>query len=101
METAKIIKEVAMVSAIMSDAILKELHKELQDFHQQGYIGAIVTISDWAAEFEKKHRETNWEDVLMNNSLKPLSEHLAKHEIICWDDAVMDFAHFKFEQFKK
>ncbi len=94
-------KEVGMVSAIISDVILKKLYKEMQDFHGQGYVDAVDTISDWAVEFVNKHLKTNWEDVLMDNALKPLSQKLKKIEIICWDDAVMDFAHFKFEQFKK
>lgn len=101
MEKVKYAKEVGMVSAIMSDVILKILYKEMQDFHGQGYVDAVDKISDWAVEFVDKHINTNWEDVLMDNALKPLSNKMKKIGIICWDDACIDYAEFKLENFKK
>ena|ERR1035437_8082330 len=101
MDKVKYAKEVGMVAAIMSDVILKKLYKEMQDFHGQGYMGTVDTIGDWAISFVDRHKDTKWEDILMNNALKPLSKELEKIEIICWDDAVMDFSHYMFEQFKK
>lgn len=92
-------KEVAMVAAIMGDCITKKLYKEVQN-QGQGYMVTMDTIGDWAIEFAKKHEKTLWEKVL-EDGMKPLSKEFKKTTIICWDDACMDFAYFKFEQFKK
>lgn len=91
-------KEVAMVAAIMGDYVTKKLYKEVQN-QGNGYMVTMDTIGDWAIEFAKKHEKTFWEKVL-EDGMKPLSKKI-KWSIMCWDDAVMDFAHFKFEQFKK
>lgn len=106
-------KEVAMVAAIMGDYITKKLYAEVQK-QGHGYMVTIDTIGDWAIEFAKKHEKTSWEKVL-EDGMKPLSKQfknmIVRDEklerrteastICCWDDAVMDFANFKFEQFKK
>lgn len=90
-------KEVAMVAAIMSDHVTKKLYPEVQK-RGQGYIGTMDIIGDWAIEFAKKHTKTNWEKVL-EKGMKSLSKGFG--EIICWDDAVMDFTEYKFEQYQK
>lgn len=97
MNKQKEINEVGMVSAIISDHIMKRLYAEMQK-RGTGYISTVEKISEWAQEFVKKHKKTNWEDVLMEG-MKTL--HPKSSEIICWDDAVMDFANYKLEQFKK
>lgn len=84
-------KNLAMTAAIMSDAIMKPLYEKIPS-----YLEASATIADWAIEFEEKHKETDWEKTL-EDSLKPLSKEFSPEGIICWDDAVMDFAHYKFE----
>jgi hypothetical protein len=105
--TQKQMHEIGMVAAVISDAILKKLYK----YAETGYCEVVSTISDWAAEFEKKHRNTDWEE-MEENPVKPLSNHFKKMkaevngkpqrgwDIGCWDDAVIDFAHYKFEQYK-
>lgn len=97
MKTQERINEVGMVSAIISDHIMKHLYAEMQK-RGTGYISTVEKISEWAQEFVEKHKKTNWEDAL-EKGIKPL--HPKSSEIICWDDAVMDFANYKLEQFKK
>ncbi len=84
-----------MVCAIISDNIMKQLYEK----QQQGYIQAAATIADWSEEFENKHKKTNWEDAL-EKGMKNLSKYF-KSEIICWDDAIIDFAHYKLENYGK
>lgn len=91
------IKEVGMVSAIISDHIMKRLYAEMKK-RGTGYISTVEKISQWAQEFVKKHEKTNWEDAL-ENGIKPL--HPKSSEIICWDDAVMDWAQYKLAEFSK
>lgn len=98
MTQAEKIKEVGMVAAIISDAITKELYEEFQK-RGTGYMSTVEKISDWAIEFVEKHKKTNWEDVLENETLKPLSTEMKS--IGCWDDAVFDWAHYKLTEFSK
>ena len=88
-------KEVAMVAAIMGDNIMEKLYAKVQE-RGEGYMATIDVLSDWAIEFAKKHAKTNWEKVL-EKGMKPLSKSMS--EIICWDDAVIDFAHHKLDTF--
>ena len=91
--------EIAMVAAIIGDTITKRLYPEVQK-RDHGYIETISIIGQWAIEFATKHRNTNWEDVLVSDEgMKPLSKKVK--EIICWDDAVIDFAEFKLTEYKK
>lgn len=90
-------KEVAMVAAIIGDTITKRLYEAVQR-KGEGYMTTMDLIGDWAIEFAKKHEKTSWEKVL-EKGMKPLSKKM--EEIICWDDAVIDFAEFKLEKFKK
>jgi len=112
MNKAEYAKEVGMVSAIISDTILKKLYAETES-----YLETSEMIADWAVEFVEKHKNTNWEDYTCGEKQMPaLSEEFNKKqkltsikdgkktkkpmEIICWDDAVIDFAHYKFEQYE-
>lgn len=87
--------EVGMVGAIMGDHICKKLYPEVQK-RGEGYITTIDMIGKWAIEFAKKHEKTNWEKVL-DQGMKPLSKGFG--EIICWDDAVVDWAYYKLAQY--
>lgn len=89
--------EVAMVSAIISDHILEKLYPEVQS-RGNGYVFAVDMLANWAIEFAEKHKETSWEKVL-EEGMKPLSVEMS--EIICWDDAVIDFAYHKLAEYKK
>ena len=89
-------KEVAMISAIMGDTIMKKLYPEVQK-RGNGYMVTADLISDWAVEFAKKHEKTFWETIL-EEGMKPLSDKMKS--IICWDDAVIDFAEFKLTEYK-
>ena len=53
-------KEVGMVSAIISDTIMKKLYETMN----QGYIAAVEQVTTWATQFVDKHRGTDWEEVL-------------------------------------
>lgn len=90
-------KEVGMVAAIISDVIFEKLYEAWQQ-KGSGYISTSETVAEWALEFALNHESTIWENAL-ENGIKPLSNQIT--EIICFDDAIMDFAHFKLEQFKK
>ena len=100
MNVKQYIREVGMIAAIISDNIMKQLYEETGNT----YLMAVEKISDWALEFLEEHKRTDWEKVLEENTLKPKSEQWSKggiSSIICWDDAVIDFAYYKLEQFKK
>ena len=97
MTQIEIQKEIAMVAAIMGDCITKKLYKLMQS-NGCGYVDTMSVIADWAIEFERKHRKTKWEDV-MDGDMTPLSKEMKS--IICWDDAVYDFAHYKFSLLKR
>lgn len=99
MKVKQYIKEIGMIAAIISDHITNELY----DLHQkkgEGYISTVETISNWSLEFLEAHKRTNWEEVL-DNTLKPKSKKWGSNSIICWDDAVIDFAYYKLENFDK
>lgn len=85
------IKEIAMISAIISNVIFDKLYEKTDI----GYIAVTDMIADWAIEFFEKHKDTNWGDV-MDGTMKPLST--VMNNIICWDDCIMDFAEYKFSQ---
>lgn len=89
--------EVAMVAVIMGDCITKKLYAEVQK-QGDGYMTTVDLIGSWAVEFAKKHEKTSWEKVL-EEGMKPLSKKMKS--IICWDDACIDYAEFKLENFKK
>lgn len=91
------LKEVAMIGAIMADHVTEELYKHMQ-INGHGYITTVEQIGEWAIEFLHKHKKTNWEDVMEGN-MKALSARMS--EVICYDDAVIDYAYHKLEQLKK
>ena len=88
-------KEVGRTAAIISDAVLKELYKEVQETGH-GYMVTVEYISEWALEFVDKHKKTDWQQVL-DGGMTPLSK--AIKYIMCWDDAVFDWAYYKLENF--
>lgn len=94
MDKNKFGKEVGMVAAIMADSIFEKLYKVCQS-NGTGYISTAETISEWAVEFAIKHEKTNWED-LLEKGMPSLSKEIS--EIICWDDAIFDYAHFKLQE---
>ena len=88
------IKEVAMISAIISDHI----NKQLYEAKEIGYIAVVDLIADWSIEFLEKHKDTDWVNIFENGiELKPLSKSISS--IICWDDCIVDFAYFKLENY--
>ena len=91
--------EIAAISAIISDVIFKKAYELFNNGNMGGYIFTAYEIAAWAVEFDKMHRKTDWEDVL-EKGYKKLSEHFTQN-VICWDDAIMDFAHHKYEQEEK
>jgi len=89
------IKEVGMVAAIIADCVTKKLYDKMST-QGTGYVSTVEKIADWAIEFVKKHKKTNWEKIL-EKGMKPLTP--AMGSILCWDDAVIDFAYFKLNAF--
>lgn len=90
------IKEVALIAVILGDHFTEKLYTLIQQ-QGQGYMATADTLSDWAIEFEKKHRKTNWEKVL-EKGMKPLSKEMSS--IICFDDAIYDFGYYKLQKFR-
>lgn len=105
--------EIAAVSAIIADTIFKKAYDFFNNNGMGGYVFTTYEIAGWAVEFERTHRNTNWEDVLHEGNFKPQSNFFKNSilttingkddtrgplQVICWDDAVMDFAHHKFEE---
>ncbi|MBP7845850.1 MAG: hypothetical protein KA007_00230 [Candidatus Pacebacteria bacterium] len=88
--------EIAAISAIISDVIFKKAYELFNNGNMGGYVYTAYELADWAVEFDKMHRKTNWEEIL-ENGYKKMSEHFTQN-VICWDDAIMDFAHYKYEQ---
>lgn len=97
MTTEEIQKEIAAISAVISDTIFKRAYEYFNGIgNMGGYVYTAYELADWAVEFEQKHRDINWEEVLEKGYPKLSKEFTS--EIICWDDAIMDFALFKLEQ---
>lgn len=91
--------EIAAISAIISDVIFKKAYELFNNGNMGGYVYTAYELAAWAVEFDKMHRKTDWEEVL-EKGYKKLSEHFTQN-VICWDDAIMDFAHYKYEQEEK
>jgi hypothetical protein len=91
--------EIAAISAIISDVIFKKAYELFNNGNMGGYVFTAYELAAWAVEFDKMHRKTDWENVL-DKGYKKLSEHFTQ-DVICWDDAIMDFAHYKYEQEEK
>ena len=62
-----------------------------------GVIDITELIARWSIEFYEKHINTNWEKVL-EDGMKPLSKKFAIDAVGCWDEAIIDFGYFKFEE---
>jgi len=89
--------EVAMIAAIMGDSDgLDRLYEFVQHNRDAGYILTIDIIGGWAVEFYQKYKNTNWENLLED----PVKVGFSSN-VCCWDDAVMEFAEQKFEEYKK
>ncbi len=73
------LKEYAMISAVISDAIIKDLYPWTQNNIGHGYIGTVAIIADWTTEFYDSNLDTDWEETV-------------------WDDHVYNFAQKKMEQ---
>ena len=95
MKTQDKIKEIATISAIMANQLTGEMIDKML-YLNSGYISTMEAVAGWAVEFFEKHKKTNWEKVL-GDSLKPMSDKMT--EIICWDDAIIDFFYFKVSKY--
>lgn len=87
--------EIAHISAIMSfnicDYVIENLIKSI------GVIDITELIARWSIEFYEKHIDTNWEKVL-EDGMKPLSKKFPLNSVDWWDEAIVDFGYFKFEE---
>lgn len=92
--------EVGMVAAIIGDHIAKKLYGKMDET----YLVTVALIAQWSVEFVDKHKNTDWEEMQFDENLvKPLSKwwkSKSKH-LMCWDDAVIDFAFHKLETYGK
>lgn len=92
--------EISAVSIVLSNEIFDKAYELFNNGNMGGYVYTAYELAEWATECEKMLRKVDWEEVL-EKGYKKLSEHFTQ-DIICWDDAVMDFAHYKYElAFKK
>lgn len=89
------LKSLGMTAAIIADIVLNRL----QDSVGKSYFSAVELVSLWANDFEKKHRNTNWETVL-NDGLPALSDK-STARVYSWDEVVMDFAEYKYQEYLK
>lgn len=78
-------KEIALISIVMGDCILKKLYDVTKY-----YIDTIDIISDWAIEFYEEHQSLN---------IKDWGDFLDETGHLCWDDYVMFKAEEKFKKF--
>lgn len=70
----KELKEVALISVVMSDTITKKLYDDCKY-----YLDTIDVVSEWAIEFYQKHKHIeDWEEFL--NGIN----------VLCWDDYVIN-----------
>lgn len=82
--------DVAMVAVIMSDEVLKKLYNN-GDTSGLSYLDAVEIIGKWAVEFELAYSHiSDWAEALEHPEKIGLSS-----DVMCWDDAVMDFAKRK------
>jgi hypothetical protein len=88
--------EIAAISAIISNVIFNKAYELFNNSGMGGYVYTTYELAAWAVEFDKMHRKTNWEKVL-EKGYKKMSNHFTQ-DVICWDDAIMDFAHHKYEE---
>jgi hypothetical protein len=88
--------EVAMIAVILGDHFAEKLYLKMQE-RDTGYVSTAETIAQWSLAFYKKHKKTNWEQVL-EDGLKPLSKEMSS--VICYDDAIIDFGFYKLDKFE-
>ena len=88
--------EITAISMVISNTIFDKAYELFNNGGMGGYVFTAYELAKWAVEFEKMHRKTNWEDLLEKGYTK-MSKHFTQ-DVICWDDAIMDFAHYKYEQ---
>ncbi len=96
MDIIEKIKEVAFIAAILGDHFVESLYPIMQE-RGTGYISTAEEIAKWSIEFYKKHKDTDWEEVL-ENGIKPLSEEMKS--VICYDDCIVDFGYWKLSKFR-
>ena len=92
------ITEIAQISAIIADNILKELYEYNNSHSIGGYIYTTEEIATWAVDFYYQTSSIDWEDreeliVQINNSNTILKGY-------CWDDFIIEFARKKLELWK-
>lgn len=84
------IVEVAQISAVMSDTVLKPLYLLVSELGN-GYMECISIIGGWAIEFHLITQKcSEWDDY---QQMFPGFD--------CWDDLVMDWVGKKMEAYKK
>lgn len=92
--------EISAVSLVMSNIIFDKAYELFNNNRMGGYVYTAYELAEWAIECVEKLEAINWEETLEKGYAK-MSEHFTQ-DVICWDDAIADFAHYKYEQaFKK
>ena len=74
--------EIGQIAAILAEAYLNQLYKQ----SNMSYIYASYVIGEWAVEFFDKHRDVDWEDILISPQ-----DYSYPQDLLCWDDAVLYF----------
>lgn len=97
MKDMAFIKNVAMTASLMAEHVSEKLYLHLHSVGH-GYVATHEQIAEWALCFEKKHRNTNWDEVL-EREMKPLSSEV--DSIFSKDDAVIDYACYKMERMRE
>jgi hypothetical protein len=90
--------ELALIASIMSHRIGDGLFV----IHNMPFIASNEIIVDWAIEFQKIHKGTDWEHLLNSEdvTIKTISTAFVNEIIETWDDAIEDYALYKLETYE-
>lgn len=88
--TDKIIR----ISACIADTILKPLYDYVNSRNENGYIGSLDIVCQWAKEFYQQYysKMTDWD------SFEESEDNV--YNSMCWDDFLMDWTNDRFKRFK-
>ena len=104
-ETKDYAMDISMTAIIMADdGRLQEIYKKNnEEWGVGGYMDTLSVFSTWAMEFEEEFRDTDWEELLFDDTGENYKARSKKFDglLACWDDVVMDYAQHKLENYTK
>lgn len=90
-------QELILTASIMSYYIGDALFVK----HEMPFIASHEIIVGWAREFQKIHKNTNWDAIFdsENTKVQPLSKAYSDDVIITWDEVIEDYVLYKLENY--